>query len=421
MLFATTALYAQRDYEPTLQGYVTRIASSSEIDVNGTHIRIESGTEFFIKAPHNKYTRIKASDAKFRIGQSVEVFGKRHDKEHAIDAKEINLCLRQPIKLSGSGVIDAIPPAPVGSTPEGQLLRADGYLILVTKQTEQNFQPPLTAASAFQTNVWVNFHGSLRADGVLAATEITFRPNVVKAREERVREQTEHDPAAVDPAAEQSSVSMLFNSVDPTKIPPHKDEKMQARVTAIGEKLVPKYQRDLPATDPTKVNFRFQVVEDKDAPITVAWPNGIVLVPNAAVERLKDDSQLAAVLAESIARVMEKHPFGLQQYGAKRGAGALIGVGEGVFDPIGGAVNAASYVYVLSHKKAFFCVSTPAQLEQSSRVSLSLMHDAGYDIDAAPLAWWLLADEKSKGLDKTSLPFLSEYLYKFLGETWHSQ
>jgi hypothetical protein len=49
------------------------------------------------------------------------------------------------------------------------------------------------------------------------------------------------------------------------------------------------------------------------------------------------------------------------------------------------------------------------------------MHDAGYDIYEAPRAWWLLFDFKSKGIDKTPLPFISEYLYKFLGETWRGQ
>jgi hypothetical protein len=49
------------------------------------------------------------------------------------------------------------------------------------------------------------------------------------------------------------------------------------------------------------------------------------------------------------------------------------------------------------------------------------MHDAGFDVAQAPLAWWLLADKKSEGLDDTPLPPRAEYLYKTLGETWHSQ
>ncbi|PSH03066.1 MAG: hypothetical protein CXZ00_14310 [Acidobacteria bacterium] len=166
-------------YEPDLKGYVTRIASPAEIDVNGVHIRIDNGTQFFTKAA-NKLSRTQAADAKPYIGQTVEVYGKRHGKEHAIEAKQINLHRNQARKVRGSGIVDAIPHTlPFVSPQEGIVLRADGYLVLVTKQTEQIFQPPITAADAHQTNVWVSFHGTQRADGVVVATSVSFRLNTV--------------------------------------------------------------------------------------------------------------------------------------------------------------------------------------------------------------------------------------------------
>jgi predicted Zn-dependent protease len=258
--------------------------------------------------------------------------------------------------------------------------------------------------------LWVRFHGIQRADGVVIASDVSFRLNTVGEHEEKVSARTEHDPASVNVAAEQSTTSMLFRGVDPSRIPPYKDEKMQSRVSSIGEKLVPKYQRELATTDRTKINFRFQVVEEKNLLFSFAWPNGIVLVPSDLVEFLKDDSQLAAVLADSVANVLEKHPFGIAQSGNKRLAGTLLGL-----------ASPLDTLYALSHKSVFFGANTKEDLEQSGRVSLCLMHDAGYDVHEAPRAWWVLADTKSKGLDKTPLPARSEYLYKFLGETWHGQ
>jgi hypothetical protein len=145
LLFAVTAVHAQRNYEPDLKGFVTGIASPAEIDVNGIHIRIDSGTQFFTKTA-NVPSRNRVVDVKPFIGQSVEVYGKRHDKEHAIEAKQINLLQNQAHKIRGSGVVDAIPADKL--SPEGQVLRADGYFVLITKHAEQMFEPPLTAADA---------------------------------------------------------------------------------------------------------------------------------------------------------------------------------------------------------------------------------------------------------------------------------
>lgn len=58
--------------------------------------------------------------------------------------------------------------------------------------------------------------------------------------------------------------------------------------------------------------------------------------------------------------------------------------------------------------------------EQSGRVSLNLLHDAGYDIYEAPKAWWLLAPKKPKDISEIKLPEHAAYLYSFLGETWRT-
>jgi hypothetical protein len=56
--------------------------------------------------------------------------------------------------------------------------------------------------------------------------------------------------------------------------------------------------------------------------------------------------------------------------------------------------------------------------KQSGCVSLSLLHDAGYDVQQAPLAWWLLAPKKPKDITDVPLPRRAEYLYRIIGETW---
>jgi hypothetical protein len=56
--------------------------------------------------------------------------------------------------------------------------------------------------------------------------------------------------------------------------------------------------------------------------------------------------------------------------------------------------------------------------EQSGRVSLGLMHDAGYDITQAPEAWWTLATRPGNSSHQHSAPDRANNLYYALGTTW---
>jgi hypothetical protein len=333
----------------------------------------------------------------------AQVFGKSHDRETAIAATQINLRRAEPHKVSGFGIVDGMPDGP---SAEGRMLRADGYLVLIPKQTALVFEPPMTADTAFKTNVWMGFQGSQRADGVVVASKASFRENSVSKSEGKLREKTEHDPSAVDPRAKQSTLSKAFRGIDPKQIPSYKDAQMQARVSEIGEKLVPRYQRELAESDETKINFRFQVVEDKSLKDSVALPNGIILIPHGTVERLQNDSQLAAVLADGIADALEKQSFRLGHETkklrlAEAGTAFMSGVGMAT-----GLFGAATEENMKRHA-----------VEQSCRVSLFLMHDAGYEVKEAPRAWWLLAE----GYEVTPMPAVVLYLYRTLGETWHRE
>lgn len=411
LVLSATALHAQRDYEPNLTGYVTQITSPAAMDVNGTHIRIDGNTQFFIKT--KKLARVAAADVAPFVGEAVQVYGKSHNKEHAISATQINLVQRKPSNVEGSGIVDAV----LGSSTAGEsTLRADGYVVRVPANCETTFTPPLNAATAFQTNVWITFRGPQMPDGSVMASKLTFSQNVVGESEERRREKTEHDPAAVDPGTKQSVASQYFAGIDPKRIPPFKDDAMQARINAMGDRLIPKYQHELPDTDPTKINFRFQLVDEPNWVGAFAWTNGIILIPHTTVERLQNDSQIAAVLAFGIAAVLEKQSQRLLPMNHKLLPLEVAGL---AMQPLGGGwgagISAASFAMLPLGSDTI-----RHAMEKSGRVSLDLMQDSGYDIYEAPRAWWVLADIKSKGIDRTPMPYSSEYLYKFLGETWHA-
>jgi hypothetical protein len=62
---------------------------------------------------------------------------------------------------------------------------------------------------------------------------------------------------------------------------------MQERVERIGNGLIPAYQRDLLADDPTKIDFRFQVVDWAKRHDAMTLSNGIVLIPEQLVAWLE--------------------------------------------------------------------------------------------------------------------------------------
>ena len=246
---------------------------------------------------------------------------------------------------------------------------------------------------------------------VIVATKASFSKNAISTGEYNLRSKREYDPKAVAPDAKQSAIGKAFVGLNPKLIPPYNDAAMQARVDAIGATLVPKYQRDLPDTDPTKINFRFQVIDQKKWPDALALPSGVILVPHQVVERMQNDSQLATVLADNISTVLEKQDLRLQPAKHALTAAQVAGVAGGLFVPgLGLATSAANYAVAKDLRRHLE--------EESGRVSLFLLHDAGYDILQAPLAWWVLAS--SKNTASTPFPERAKYICKMLGESWRA-
>lgn len=188
---------------------------------------------------------------------------------------------------------------------------------------------------------------------------------------------------------------------------------MQARVDRIGARLIPEYQRNLRNGDLSKISFRFQLIDNSKFQDALTLPNGIILVPRQIVERLPEDAQLAAVLADNIACALEKQTYRLMPaYTAMSGAQIASDIG-GFFVPgLGLATGIANYASAKSIRTNL--------LEQSGRVSLGLLHDAGYDIQQAPVAWWTLATKPSKMLSETAPPPRALNLYRTIGVVWTS-
>jgi hypothetical protein len=383
------ALWCQTPPTPNLEGYVTRVASSSDFDVDG--IRVQCGPETQTNLHLSSTDGLENSgcpEHPLYVGEQVQVYGSLKKKRATILASRIDIPSPvSPHSVEGSAVIDAVLPPESAHSAVSLLVRADGYRILIDGETKVKLAPPLKTLADVKAGSWMDYEASAKSSDVLTAAWADLASGDPSAQEERFRAKQGYDP---------------------TKFPPFVNPALQARIDAIGNKLVPAYQRTLPDTDPARIHFRFQLIDTDRLREALTLPNGITLVPHQVVERLKGDSELATVLADSIATALERQQYRMRQAVWASAAG-LYG-GWLLFPVTGVTIPAASVLGAQEMENRL--------LEQSGRESLALLNDAGYDIDQAPMAWWLLASNKP--LAKTPMPQRAAYLYSILGAEWHN-
>jgi hypothetical protein len=409
VLPAPTVLSQQGSPAPAIAGYVTRGDSRTDFDANGFHV-IPGETTTFMVAEIGKEKRNTNADPYF--GQSVTVYGHLHKQKHVVIADEVIFHPPDMTTLSGFAVVDRILTStkPASGSPE-LLVRADGYMILINATTKTGFKAPLVSLSDVATNVWIKYHGKPQSNGVLLADTASFISNSVLDHEAKLLEKDAYDPKTVDADSKQSAPSKVIHGRDAKQIPPYKDAALQTRIDRIGASLVPAYQRNLPDGDPTKITFRFQLIDDPKMKEGFAVPNGTILIPFQTVNHLQSDSQLATILADNIARVLEKQTFRAQS-GHKKMIAAEVASGVLTGYYIFGTATVITASVAHEDKRN--------AEDQSGRVSLGLLHDAGYDIDQAPIAWWLLATDSAEILPSSPLPSRAANLYKSLGSTWRN-
>jgi hypothetical protein len=202
---------------PILSGYVTRVASGSDFDVNAT--RILCGPNTRIELPARDAYTPGCPQTPPLLGQRVDVYGRRKKKLDAIAADRLDI---QPISLgdiSGHAVIDAVTAVnPAAGTVE---IRTDGYPILITPRTGIAFEPPLASIADVMTNVWAEYDAKPGPGGVFIAREAKFSQNFITRHEDAMREKTDYDPAAVPLTARQNPVvTTVGGHPDPKRIPP---------------------------------------------------------------------------------------------------------------------------------------------------------------------------------------------------------
>jgi hypothetical protein len=412
-LVAVPCAVSQQQEDPAIDGYVTRAASSSDFDVNGFRVVCGADTQTTVGQPQSNEVLSTQGCPQERpyLGEPMKIYGSLKKKKHAVEAERIEA---RPVvrgEIAGSAVIDEMPTIDsAGAQPGSPMVRADGYRIVINGKTTIAWDPPLNSIAGIEAGDWLEYKGRQRPDGVIVAELVKLSPGIVSGDEQRLRQKYDFDPSTTPSDAKQNKIKTVLGYPDPRKIPLFKDPPMQARITEIGDKLVPAYQRALRDSDPAKIHFRFELVDEKNWHDALTLPSGIIFVPRQVVERMQNDSQLATVLADNMACALERQQY---RFGDIQNELAVTSLGSeaiGLIVPGAGLVGEAAAIGSEEIQTKL--------LQQSARVSLGLLHDAGYDINQAPVAWWLLAANKPEPTEKILLPVRAAYLYRALGENW---
>jgi hypothetical protein len=391
LLFAASHLLAQNSF--VVEGYITSAHLPGSFKTGGRTVVLTRHTAFGVSGLESTSTANPARDL-LRVGAYVQVAGSNENFVKPIAATTVFVRDDRERKLSGIAVITRV----VSSSPD-PVYQADGYLIHVTPSTKVDFAGDLSSLNEIVPNVWIHYTGKRNSNGMLDASHVQFippKPTKFKAIQGIEVVPVQMRPANAPNAPAVPMASPAVGSMDGASLQEDQQLKIglgrwhtipagkpvQERVHRIGMALVPGYQQQMDDFDPTKIHFRFFAVDDKNLRRAECLLDGAIVVSSQAVERLANDDQVAALLADGIA-------CNLQRQAAREVAERRIQLAANVaavfFPPAGLALGGRSIASGDIEERL---------AEERLRIALALMKDAGYDPWQAPEAWRLLSVKK---------------------------
>lgn len=397
---------------PTVAGSISAITAGPEFDVDGKHVVTNAKTIYWKQIVDNGKSELSTDPGVAKglvVGDNVQVLGEKDKHTHAIVATQVLLLPATTDKVSGFAVVQRV----MATSPE-LLLEADGYQILITAKTVMHNKAPLNDKTVPVANMWIAYSGRWDKDGHVVAEHAAYSEFMLNAKMRKGLEKSEGTVVAPTDGTKPGEVKKdgqmvapyIFAQKHTVSIPA--DEAIQERVRRIGERLIPESQKMLAKGDPQKIDFRFYAVDHMSVPQVIGSPDGVVIIPVQVVEKLQNDDQLAAMLAEGVAQAVEwlVPPAAIGNAGP-----AMMALGEMPFvGPLAGIALISGGLFETTHG-AYAMRMDPMQ---APRVGLALMHDAGYDVRQAPAAVQMLRYGDAKPGEKAPSP-LSAYLLKMIG------
>ena len=423
-------------------GYITSVpvhtGDVSEFQINDIRVLVGARTTFGLIGDKTTTTAGPLRNA-LQPGAFVRVAGNLDKKHHTVTANIIYFRPDWDKPLTGVGVIDRILDS--GAAPT---FRADGYFLHFTSASNVTLPPGIRSLQDVTTDDWVNFQGKQDPSGVILVQKAVFLPPQTaqyrslfgkkKGYEAQMIPASSKDPKFSPPldgnpnsapVVQEPTINPQTGRRDdfekildadgnltqdagirlgtlntwhaiPATTPA--DKALQARIHRIGERLVPAYQKALPANDPSKIRFEFYAFDDKHLRSALAPSEGLILIPIQVVSRLQNDDQIAAILADGIA-------YNIQRQGARRVAAGRKMLGPAL--AAGLIMPLVPFVATELTERHMAQEIQLTQFEERGRIAMGLLSDAGYDPWQVPEAWRLL-EAKHAAKDSSTLKY-SDY------------
>jgi hypothetical protein len=402
---------AQDKAVPAVEGYITAVRSFHDFDVNGRRVSTSPVTRYGTIGGKTLTDEYGLPGA-LALGAYVQINGESTDR--SLNASEVLYAGDWNKKVEGFGVIDKV----IATGPE-PVFRADGYRIRIASTTDIKFAGGLSSPSEAGTNTWIRYEGRRGPDGILQASQVTF----ATARQTKVKppkpDSLPTQPSLIDVDGNFIGVhakTRMSEWAGPCGL--HRvvmDQAMQERVRRVGMKVIPEYQRQLPDDSPSKIHFRIYVVDEPVYREDIECAAGFILVPRQVVERLGNDDQLAAIMANGVAWSMMAQSARLISENLELLSALIAGDVAEAFVP---GANLAAYVGVDIAARDIY----KHMQEEAGRIALALMADGGYDPLQAPEAWRLLAPKRMpKDASQLKYPSRAGYQLSFLKMERESQ
>lgn len=392
-----------------IRGYVTSVNSPTSFEIEDYKITSSSGLTLSFEKEDHDAAPVNFKPDDIRVGTDLEISGELDDKTGELRAQAIKVFLDEGTKLHRTAVIDQVPH--VLRQPDGSVTGAyfaDGQQIRLAPDTQYVFRPtaaerealkkaghksatgeeedigvrPLQDLAEIHPNMVLTYEGVRQKDGSVLASRMEFTRNELEPGE--VKMWRALTPYGKNPDFQKFKPGeMNINGVG--KFKTVGNIAVQKYINELGHSLVPLYQSSLADSDPTKIPFKFFIVENKE-PNAFALANGTVVVNSGLFDVLDSEAQLAFVLAHEIAHATQRHAWRQQQYHkgsrtAMKIAGILGSAATG-----DSAIAAATQMIDTSIKNGY----SRSLENQADRLGLAYMYEAGYDIREAPKVWQIM-------------------------------
>ncbi len=329
-----------------IHGYVTQVSSPTSFEIED--YRIASDRDLVLDFD-NAGPDVKFALQDLRVGVEVQIVGVLDESTGELRAKSMKVDLDQ-FRVKPLTAIISRPPTGISKTQAswtGDFI-ADGQRIHVSPQTQVLFrlsgsdkklqkaakQPKSASAPSLDDANTEMLHS---IDQVTAGMSLTYEGNrdpisgAIQAEKVTfMRDDLEPGEAKLWKSLKVSARSaqglkpgeLTIDRVGKFKLLPNDD--VQNYIKTVGASLIPRYQRDLSASDPRKIPFQWYVVENKEAN-AFALANGTVIVYSGLLDVLANEAQLAAVMGHEMAHATQEHTWRQLQFHKTERMGLAIG------------------------------------------------------------------------------------------------